>query len=985
MANYQQVMQRFLETERAVMLAYLGAPRPAERPPQPARRAIAMPAAAGNGSPPPAPGPDTGTNGIAPAVAPAAAPAPAPAAAPAAPGDVKAKLLAVVSERTGYPVEMLDLDADMEADLGIDSIKRVEIAGTMIQDLPAGETDLDLEQITATRTLREVIDALEGGASGTGAVAAATGSPAESPRPFEDRPADGRIDRFVLRTAGAPAVDERAGLARDGVVAIVDDATGVGAALAARLERLGERSVLLPAADLGGADAAACLRRALEDGGHGPVKALVHLGALAAEPAGVTSLFLLAQAAREDLEAAAGGGGAVVLAATAMGGAFAVEDALPGLDPSAGAVAGLLKTLAREWPDVRVKAVDLGPAEAASAAAWLEDELFAADGIVEVGYLDGRRTVPELVPAPTAGRDGDAPLGEDSVVLVTGGARGITAEVAVALAERHRPVLVLVGRTDPVEEDPATAALRDEPELKRAIFERRRAAGSEVTPAAVDAEYRAIAGAREVRENLARIRRTGARVQYRSCDVRDGDALAALVASVYDEHGRIDGVIHGAGVVEDKLVRDKALASFERVLAAKAGSARALAAALRPDSLRFVVFFGSVSGRFGNRGQADYAAASEVLNKLAQDLDRRWDARVVTINWGPWLAGGMVSPGVRRQFEDRGVSLIGVDAGTRCLEEELRLGRKGEVEVVIGGFREPEAGPLTPLLRSGGAVTRRSAGGAEVVRTLDPAQDAYLDDHRLDGTPVLPFAVAMELMAATAAAARPDLQVTGLRGIRLLRGITVDGAATRIRVAAVPDGATAMDVVVEGVDGDRRPHFNAAVELGERLPAAGPQPEPLTGLPAFPMPVDEAYAAYLFHGPLFQGITAIEGMDERGARATLRPSDPGDCLRGLPAGGGWLLDPVLLDCAFQLQVLWARVHWDVTPLPALLARYDRFAAPPSSGRPVRHELRMQTANRSPMCVADHSFRADDGTLLATLTAVQAVGTRALNRLAGASA
>ena len=85
-------------------------------------------------------------------------------------------------------------------------------------------------------------------------------------------------------------------------------------------------------------------------------------------------------------------------------------------------------------------------------------------------------------------------------------------------------------------------------------------------------------------------------------------------------------------------MRDKEADSLERVVATKAGSARTLVRRLRPEGLRFLVLFSSVSGRFGNRGQADYAAASEVLNKLAQELDRRWASRVVAINWGPWAA-----------------------------------------------------------------------------------------------------------------------------------------------------------------------------------------------------------------------------------------------------------------------------------------------------------------------------------------------------------
>jgi hypothetical protein len=283
-----------------------------------------------------------------------------------------------------------------------------------------------------------------------------------------------------------------------------------------------------------------------------------------------------------------------------------------------------------------------------------------------------------------------------------------------------------------------------------------------------------------------------------------------------------------------------------------------------------------------------------------------------------------------------------------------------------------------------GSVTPSPDGGAAVVRTLDPEQDLYLADHRLDGTPVLPLAAAMELMAATASAARPGLEVTALDRIRVLQGITIDGAAPVVRAVASPAGAARLDVRINPADGDGRAHFSSAVELSTALPAPVRGPEPLSGLDPFPMPIEDAYAAYLFHGPLFQGITAIEGMDERGARALLRPSDPRDCIRDLERGT-WLLDPVLLDCALQLQVLWGRLHWEVTLLPAQIERYERFAAAPSPVQLIGHELRVRRDSRPPICIADHSFRGPRGELVATLTGVHGVGTPALNRLAAVGA
>ena len=120
----------------------------------------------------------------------------------------------------------------------------------------------------------------------------------------------------------------------------------------------------------------------------------------------------------------------------------------------------------------------------------------------------------------------------------------------------------------------------------------------------------------------------------------DEVAMGKIIRSIYQEHGRIDAVIHGAGIIEDKLLLDKTADSFDRVFDTKADSTYLLSRYLRPESLKCLVFFASVAGRFGNRGQCDYAAANELVNRFAWWLHRRWaTVRICAINWGPWESG----------------------------------------------------------------------------------------------------------------------------------------------------------------------------------------------------------------------------------------------------------------------------------------------------------------------------------------------------------
>ena len=497
---------------------------------------------------------------------------------------------------------------------------------------------------------------------------------------------------------------------------------------------------------------------------HGGAKAVVHLAALAdgwTDEAGLRSLLPLAQALRSGPRGRRRGRRRGRARRHPARRHLRRRNHPAGRGRARAPIPGFLKSLAHEWPDVRVKGIDLSAAPPEAAAQRLLDELYADDDAVEVGYRDGERTALALAPAPLDGRPEEAPLDGDSVLLVTGGARGITAEVAASLAERYRPTLVLVGRTPAeVEEEPETAALD---RAARAAGRTDRAAPARGRRASPRPAWSASAASCCARARCARASTACApparACEYLTCDVRDAAAFGALIDGVYAApRPASTASIHGAGVIEDRLVRDKDADSLERVVATKAGSARTLVGRLRPEGLRFLVLFSSVSGRFGNRGQADYAAASEVLNKLAQELDRRWASRVVAINWGPWAAAGMVSPEVARQFAERGVGLIPLEAGCRLLDEELRRGRKGEVEVVISATAAPAA---LPLLAHAAEPKRTAGGGLELVRRLDLARDRFLGDHRVDGQPVLPFAVAMELMAEAAAAARPDREVGG--------------------------------------------------------------------------------------------------------------------------------------------------------------------------------------------------------------------------------
>jgi NAD(P)-dependent dehydrogenase (short-subunit alcohol dehydrogenase family) len=221
--------------------------------------------------------------------------------------------------------------------------------------------------------------------------------------------------------------------------------------------------------------------------------------------------------------------------------------------------------------------------------------------------------------------------------------------------------------------------------LKAALAALLRASQPTVRPADVENAYKRVIRNREIRATIDALKAAGARVEYHSIDVRKEEALGGLIENIYREHGRLDLVIHGAGIIEDKLIRDKTPESFDNVVHTKTDSAWLLSRCLRPESLKCLIFMSSTTAAYGNRGQADYAAANGAMNGFAAMLSAQWNRHVVAMCWGPWDQGGMVSEEVRQQFVSLGVQLIDPVLGSDAVRREIESGGQASPLVTLGG------------------------------------------------------------------------------------------------------------------------------------------------------------------------------------------------------------------------------------------------------------------------------------------------------------
>jgi acyl transferase domain-containing protein/NAD(P)H-dependent flavin oxidoreductase YrpB (nitropropane dioxygenase family)/acyl carrier protein len=626
----------------------------------------------------------------------------------------KSDLLRAVEERTGYSEDMLDLDANMEADLGIDSIKRIEIFSNLKDQYPFMEgrsEETVFEELAGLKTLNAVIawyDSLHEALGGGTVPGKKSQTPLSQPEAAESpdtKASPDEVQRYAVTAVAAPRNSVAKDFPADRLILLVGDIPILTAAfqdaLAAKnypvrqvipgseTRILDEHRITVDFASL---DSVRELQSLITATGQkvGAIFNLAGLGEIG-QPAGsphleyARRLFLLAKVFEKDLKDSAQSGAGWLVNLTAFDGQFGLRKTRPFPAVHAGTL-GVAKSVAREWPGVRVKCIDVDPEiDPQKLVTEVLREVCSDDATLEVGFTADDRWSLDVRESDTTAADLSVlELNSDSVLLVTGGAYGITADVTMALAEKFHPRLVLVGRsTLPEEEAEATRALTEPRQLKQFLIKDMRARDPKTTPAEIDRALGRIVKDRQIRANLAAMRAAGAQVEYHALDIRDGEAFGSLIDAIYDRWGRIDGVLHGAGVIDDKLIRDKSPESFDAVFATKVIPATVLTNKLRPENLKFLLFFSSIAGRFGNAGQCDYSAANEVLNKLAARLSHDWPhVHTLAINWGPW-DGGMVNDTLRRLLAAKGIHPVPVEKGKQHCLDELGRGNSGNPEIVV--------------------------------------------------------------------------------------------------------------------------------------------------------------------------------------------------------------------------------------------------------------------------------------------------------------
>ena len=432
-----------------------------------------------------------------------------------------------------------------------------------------------------------------------------------------------------------------------------------------------------------------------------------------------------------------------------------------------GGITGLVKCLNLEWSPVFCRSIDIQPELSnEDIANQLVSEYHDANvSVVEVAYSEeGRKTTTALPAEVKENHQIKTTVTSDSVFLVSGGGRGVTANCVIEMAKTFKSKFILLGRSTIDFEIPAYAKdENDEGALKRLIMNDMKAKGEKPSLPKVKSIYKNISAKKEIDQTIASIQSHGGEVIYLQGDVTQLSSFRSKLDEATARFGKVTGIIHGAGRLADKYIQDKSEQDFENVLTVKLDGMLSLFGAVDIHNLHHLILFSSVAGFYGNVGQTDYAIANEILSKAAHLFKTNHpNTQVSAINWGAWDSG-MVSGELKAQFEAAGISLVNSEGGPAMLVNELNTDYADQAQVIIGGTLPAAVSHLGKLR------THR------IHRKLTLDNNPFLNHHKIQNNPVLPVVNAVGWMAQSCEKLYPDYTVYKIENTSLFKGIIFDG------------------------------------------------------------------------------------------------------------------------------------------------------------------------------------------------------------------
>ena len=771
-------------------------------------------------------------------------PSPSPVPSSAASADIVEKLVEVVVKHTGYPADFIEMDQDIEGELGIDTVKQAEIMGEIrdIFSLPVDD-DFVLSDHPTLNHFSAYITKMVGSDS---VVESVVGEAQPQPQQVGETAAIQQTSSDIVSTTRRwqIEIEECLGTSQpislDGTVVITVDGWGISEAFAQRMEQRGLKTVLIgfesairdmSTQEESGRTVYRCdpensqhLEEVCEQLKQQNITAVLHMASLKlaseswsddAYPSSQIAMsahgfFSLLKGLDSKLASQSTG---IVASITALDGRHGNRGER--FNSLQSAATGVTKSYSFEQPHLRCRAFDLHPElilQADQAAQIIDEDLFELGGDIEIAIdRDLRRWT--LVAFAEDLESPREPLTNADTWIVSGGGSGVTAASIIGVSKASPDAgahFVLLGRSSLIEECQSWIGWSEQQltDEKMALRQTMTDASEEgkVTMVEWNKEWQNYTRSLDIFNTIQQITSTGNSAQYCSVNVTDAEGLAELGANL----GRkITGILHGAGLEDSKLVNDKSHQIFNNVVRVKVDGWRALLGAVHAsgsDNPNFACCFTSVAGRFGNGGQTDYAAANCVLDSEMSRLTASGTCRAVAIGWTGWRDVGMATRGsIEAVFEAAGIDTLSVEEGVSIFVDEALAGGKRRVIGcgslgIMNRFDVFRDAPLRLPAKMAALiadptrfpfidkVNRIDEGQTLTTQsTLSAADHPFLIDHAIEGVPYHPGVMALEMFAENALLLRPQTSLAGFEDVKFGLPVKLLKGEMTVRVESLLD------------------------------------------------------------------------------------------------------------------------------------------------------------------------------------------------------
>ncbi len=739
--------------------------------------------------------------------------------------EIESGLIDVVVKHTGYPADFIEMDQDLEGELGIDTVKQAEIMAEVrdIFELPVDE-DFILSDHPTLNHFTAYIVKMQGGAveSTSEPIMEIADLEIESIEPSQVKGAEiteSKIDtcrRWQVEVEECLGINSQ--LELQGTIVVTDDDWGIAEEFCILMEARGLDAVrvgfendirdmseqkegkrVVYRADPGNRQH---IEQVCEHLSKENIVGIVHMAAI--KLAGIEWAEDTYPSSQIELSAHGYFGilkGLDSKMSNLESGVIASVTAMDGRHGNIGenfnsiqcAASGVTKSYSFERTKLRCRALDLHPEiifDSSSAAKQIESDIFNFGGEVEIGLdRDGRRWT--LVAFAEDVVNEPKPLTKKDTWLVSGGGSGVTAASIIGVAkasEKAKAEFHLLGRSSLIQETKKWIDW-DEDQLNEQKMSLREnmiesSDDGKVTMVEWNSEWQKYTRSRDVHITIDQIEKTGNKAKYHSIDVLDNEALTELGSSM---KRKITGIVHGAGLEDSKLVLDKSHDIFDRVVRVKVDGWNSLLSCVNAsgtDNLDFAACFTSVAGRFGNGGQTDYAAANSVLDAEMARLTASGNTRAVAIGWTGWRDVGMATRGsIEAVFQAAGIETLSVERGVEIFVAEALCGGKrrvigcGSLGLMdkYGSFREAPlmlTGEMSAIISDPSrfpfihkVIEFEEDKSLKTQTTLSIEEHPFLTDHAIDGVPYHPGVMALEMFAENALLLRPMTCVAGFEDV----------------------------------------------------------------------------------------------------------------------------------------------------------------------------------------------------------------------------